>query len=90
MKTFKQFNEGLKTMVGLGLGGVALYNLLKPKGKTPSKPSTPSTPDTPSTKVNKSDFSTGVDALKQRRKDREYKKIRVFGDPTGEYSDFFK
>ena len=87
MKTFKQFNEGLKTMVGLGLGGVALYNLLKPKGKTPSKPSTP---DTPSTKVNKSDFSTGVDALKQRRKDREYKKIRVFGDPTGEYSDFFK
>ena len=90
MKTFKQFNEGLKTMVGLGLGGVALYNLLKPKGKTPSKPSKPSTPDTPSTKVNKSDFSTGVDALKQRRKDREYKKIRVFGDPTGEYSDFFK
>tara|TARA_R100001460_G_scaffold41865_1_gene77734 strand:- start:33 stop:305 length:273 start_codon:yes stop_codon:yes gene_type:complete len=90
MKTFKQFNEGLKTMVGLGLGGVALYNLLKPKGKTPSKPSTPSTPDTPSTKVNKSDFSTGVDALKQRRKDNKYKKIRVFGDPTGEYSDFFK
>jgi len=84
MKTFKQFNEGLKTMVGLGLGGVALYNLLKPKGKTPS------TPDTPSTKVNKSDFSTGVDALKQRRKDNKYKKIRVFGDPTGEYSDFFK
>ena len=82
MKTFKQFNEGLKTMVGLGLGGVALYNLLRPKSKTPS------------TEVNKNnssgDFSTGVDALKQRRKDREYKKIRVFGDPTGEYSDFFK
>ena len=87
MKTFKQFNEGLKTMVGLGLGGVALYNLLKPKGKTPS---TPSTPDTPSTKVNKSDFSTGVDALKQRKEDKKNKKIRVFGAPTGEYSDFFK
>ena len=81
MKTFKQFNEGLKTIVGLGLGGVALYNLLRPKSKTPS------------TEVNKNnssgDFSTGVDALKQKKIDKKNKKTRVFGDPKGEFSDFF-
>ena len=33
MKTFKQFNEGLKTLVGLGLAGAATYNYFKNKGK---------------------------------------------------------
>ena len=87
MKTFKQFNEGLKTILGLGLAGYGAYNYFKNRGKKPP------TNETPSTKVNKNnssgDFSTGVDALKQKREDKKNKKIRVFGDPKGEFSDFF-
>ena len=36
-----------------------------------------------------SDFESGVNAIKQKKEDKKNKKTRVFGDPTGQYSDFF-
>ena len=36
------------------------------------------------------DFKTDVDALKQKKEDKKKGNLKVFGDPTGQYSDFFK
>ena len=38
----------------------------------------------------KTDFQTGVDALKQKKEDKKKGNVKIFGDPTGQYSDFFK
>ena len=93
MKTFKQFNEGLKTVIGIGAALATPYLL-----KKFAKPKTDKMLDT-ERKTNKiggdyrsgnTDFQTGVDALKQKKEDKKKGKTRVFGDPTGQYSDFFK
>ena len=93
MKTFKQFQEGLlkKALITTALATPFLAKkFLKP---TPDKML-----DT-ERKTNKiggeyrsgnTEFQTGVDALKQKKVDKKKGKTRVFGDPTGQYSDFFK
>ena len=93
MKTFKQFQEGLvkKALVGAALATPFL-------AKKFLKPKTDKMLDT-ERKTNKiggeyrsgnTDFKTGVDALKQKKEDKKAGKTKVFGDPTGQYSDFFK
>ena len=93
MKTFKQFNEGLKTMVGVTAALAAPF-----LAKKFLKPKTDKMLDT-ERKTNKiggeyrsgnTDFQKGKDALKQKLDDKKKGKTRVFGDPTGQYSDFFK
>ena len=93
MKTFKQFNEGLKTMVGVTAALAAPF-----LAKKFLKPKTDKMLDT-QRKTNKiggdkrsgnTDFQKGVDALKQKKEDKKKGNVKVFGDPTGQYSDFFK
>jgi hypothetical protein len=92
MKTFKQFNEGLKTMIGVGAALATPYLL-----KKFAKPKTDKMLDKGRKELNiggdkrsGTDFQKGVDALKQKKEDKKKGKTRVFGDPTGQYSDFFK
>ena len=61
MKTFKQFNEGLKTIVGLGLAGYGAYNYFKNKGKKNQQPNSNKTNDL------KTDFQSGVKAFKDAK-----------------------
>ena len=93
MKTFKQFQEGLlkKAIITTALATPFL-------AKKFLKPKTDKMLDT-ERKTNKiggdyrsgnTDFQTGVDALKQKKEDKKKGKTRVFGDTTGQYSDFFK
>ena len=58
MKTFKQFQEGLKTIVGLGLAGYGAYNYFKNKGKKNQQPNSNKTNDF------STDFQSGVKAIK--------------------------
>ena len=95
MKTFKQFNEGIKTIVGLGLAGYGAYNYFKNKGKQNQEQ-----PNNKKTKVNNNDakdFKQGLNFLKKRKDDLEKGKTPViFGDPEGkmrnnpDYQDFFR
>ena len=95
MKTFKQFNEGIKTIVGLGLAGYGAYNYFKNKGKQNQEQ-----PNNKKTKVNNNDakdFQRGLNFLKKRKDDLEKGKTPViFGDPEGkmrnnpDYQDFFR
>ena len=93
MKTFKQFNEGLKTMIGVGAALATPYLL-----KKFAKPKSDKMLDKGRKELNiggdkrsgNTDFQKGVDALKQKKEDKKKGKTRVFGDPTGQYSDFFK
>ena len=100
MKTFQQIQEEAQTITEIKkrLIGAALHatpflmkKFLKPK--------TDKMLDT-ERKTNKiggdyrsgntSDFESGVNAIKQKKEDKKAGKTRVFGDPTGQYSDFFK
>ena len=95
MKTFKQFNEGLKTLVGLGLVGYGAYNYFKNKGKQNQEQ-----PNNKKTKVNNNnatDAQRGFDFFKKRKKDIDKGRPPVvFGDPEGkmrddpQYQDFFR
>ena len=96
MKTFKQFNEGLKTLVGLGLVGYGAYNYFKNKGKQNQEQ-----PNNKKTKVNNNNNATdaqrGFDFFKKRKKDIDKGRPPVvFGDPEGkmrddpQYQDFFR
>ena len=95
MKTFKQFNEGIKTIVGLGLAGYGAYNYFKNKGKQNQEQ-----PNNKKTKVNNNDakdFKQGLNFLKKRKDDLKKGKTPViFGDPEGkmrnnpDYQDFFR
>ena len=100
MKTFEQFQEEVKTITEIKkrLFGAAL--LATPfLMKKFLKPKTDKMLDT-ERKTNKiggdyrsgntSDFESGVNAIKQKKEDKKAGKTRVFGDPTGQYSDFFK
>ena len=88
MKTYKQFQEGLvKRAV---VGGLLAAPFLAKKFL---KPKTDKMLDT-QRKTNKiggdkrsgnTDFQKGINTLKGMKK-----KPKVFGDPTGQYSDFFK
>ena len=63
MKTFQEFQEGVKTIVGLGLAGYGAYNYFKNKGKKNQEQ-----PNNKKTNVNKNtDFQTGVEALKKAK-----------------------
>ena len=65
MKTFKEFQEGFKT-VGLGLAAYGAYNYFKNRGKTNQEQ-----PNNMKTNVNKTkkntDFQRGVEALKKAK-----------------------
>ncbi len=66
MKTFKEFQEGFKTIVGLGLAGYGAYKYFKNKGKQNQEQ-----PNNKKTNVNKNkkntDFQRGVEALKKAK-----------------------
>ena len=93
MKTFQQFQEGLlkKALITTALAAPFL-------AKKFLKPKTDKMLDT-ERKTNKIggdyrsgntyDFESGVNAIKQKKEDKKNKKTRVFGDPTGQFSDFF-
>ena len=93
MKTFQQFQEGLikKALITTALATPFL-------AKKFLKPKTDKMLDT-QRKTNKiggdkrsgnTDFQKGVDALKQKKEDKKKGNVKIFGDPTGQYSDFFK
>ena len=90
MKTFKEFQEGFKTAVGLGLGAYTLYRHLTNKGKTNQEQ-----PNNKKTKVNKNNDNAtnaqrGFNFLKKRKEDLEKGKTPViFGDPEGNFRNFF-
>ena len=97
MKTFKQFNEGLKTLFGLGALGYGAYSYFKNRGEQNQEQ-----PNNNKTKVNKNnnnatDAQRGLKFLKKRKEDLEKGKTPViFGDPEGkmrnnpDYQDFFR
>ena len=90
MKTFKQFNEGLKTILGLGALGWGTYNYFKNRGEQNQEQ-----PNNKKTKVNKNnnnatDARRGLNFLKKRKEDLEKGKTPViFGDPEGNFRNFF-
>ena len=97
MKTFKEFQEGFKTLLGLGLAGYGTYNYFKNRGEQNQEQ-----PNNKKTKVNKNnnnatDARRGLNFLKKRKEDLEKGKPPViFGDPDGkmrddpQYQDFFR
>ena len=93
MKTFKQFNEGLKTMVGVTAALAAPFlakKFLKPKSDKAIDKGRKELNIGGDKRSGNTDFQKGVDALKQKKEDKKKGKTRIFGDPTGQYSDFFK
>ena len=101
MKTFKQFNEELASEGFLKVAGITALALpaigaiakkfLKPKSdKAIDKSRKELNIGGDKRSGNSSDFESGVNAIKQKKEDKKNKKTRVFGDPTGQYSDFFK
>ena len=101
MKTFEQFQEGEKTITEIKkrLIGTALLatpflmkKFLKPKSDKfiDNERKTNKSIGGDYRSGNTSEFQTGVDALKQKKEDKKAGKTKVFGDPTGQYSDFFK
>ena len=100
MKTFEQFQEEVKTITEIKKRLIGAALLATPfLMKKFLKPKTDKMLDT-ERKTNKiggdyrsgntSDFESGVNAIKQKKEDKKAGKTRVFGDPTGQYSDFFK
>ena len=101
MKTFQQFQEEVKTITEIKKRLIGSALLATPfLMKKFMKPKTDKMLDT-ERKTNKSiggdyrsgntsDFESGVNAIKQKKEDKKTGKTRVFGDPTGQYSDFFK
>ena len=95
MKTYKQFNEGLKTVLGLSAALATPFlakKFLKPKTDKmlDNQRKTNKSIGGDYRSGNTSDFQSGVNAIKQKKEDKKTGKTRVFGDPTGQYSDFFK
>tara|TARA_A100001391_G_C4889334_1_gene230416 strand:- start:43 stop:345 length:303 start_codon:yes stop_codon:yes gene_type:complete len=99
MKTFQQFQEEAQTITEIKKRLIGAALLATPYlMKKFLKPKTDKMLDT-ERKTNKiggdyrsgntSDFESGVNAIKQKKEDKKNKKTRVFGDPTGQYSDFF-
>ena len=102
MKTFEQFQEEVKTITEIKkrLIGTALLatpflmkKFLKPKSDkfidNERKTNKSIGGDYRSGNTSTSDFESGVNAIKQKKEDKKNKKTRVFGDPTGQFSDFF-
>ena len=100
MKTFQQFQEEAQTITEIKKRLIGAALLATPfLMKKFLKPKTDKMLDT-ERKTNKiggdyrsgntSDFESGVNAIKQKKEDKKAGKTRVFGDPTGQYSDFFK
>ena len=100
MKTFEQFQEEAQTITEIKKRLIGAALLATPfLMKKFLKPKTDKMLDT-ERKTNKiggdyrsgntSDFESGVNAIKQKKEDKKTGKTRVFGDPTGQYSDFFK
>ena len=88
MKTFKQFNEGLKTMVGVTAALAAPFlakKFLKPKTDKMLDKGRKEMNIGGDKRSGNTDFQKGINTLKGMKK-----KPKVFGDPTGQYSDFFK
>ena len=100
MKTFEQFQEEVKTITEIKkrLIGSALLatpflmkKFLKPKTDKKIDDARKDLPIGGDYRSgNTSDFESGVNAIKQKMEDKKTGKTRVFGDPTGQYSDFFK
>ena len=100
MKTFQQFQEEVKTITEIKkrLIGSALLatpflmkKFLKPKTDKKIDDARKDLPIGGDYRSgNTSDFESGVNAIKQKKEDKKTGKTRVFGDPTGQYSDFFK
>jgi K+-transporting ATPase c subunit len=101
MKTFQQFQEEIKTITEIKkrLIGTALLatpflmkKFLKPKSDKfiDNERKTNKSIGGDYRSGNTSDFESGVNAIKQKKEDKKTGKTRVFGDPTGQYSDFFK
>ena len=99
MKTFQQFQEEAQTITEIKKRLIGAALLATPfLMKKFLKPKTDKMLDT-ERKTNKIggdyrsgntyDFESGVNAIKQKKEDKKNKKTRVFGDPTGQYSDFF-
>mgnify|MGYP003122589000 CR=1 FL=1 len=92
MKTFQEFQEGVKTLLGLGALGYGAYNYFKNRGEQNQEQ-----PNSNKTKVNKNnnnnnvtDAKRGLKFLKKRKEDVEKGKTPViFGDPEGNFRDFF-
>ena len=93
MKTFQQFQEGLlkKALITTALATPFLAKkFLKPKTDKKIDDARQDLPFGGDYRSgNTSDFKSGVNAIKQKKEDKKNKKTRVFGDPTGQYSDFF-
>ena len=99
MKTFQQFQEEAQTITEIKKRFIGAALLATPfLMKKIFKPKSDKFIDT-QRKTNKiggdkrsgnTDFKTGVDALKQKKEDKKKGNVKVFGDPTGQYSDFFK
>ena len=92
MKTFKEFQEGFKTAVGLGLGAYTLYRHLTNKGKTNQEQ-----PNNKKTNVNKdNNFSSDLETGKKEIKDALKNKRGIMNQTTKEfmknpeYEDFFR
>ena len=101
MKTFEQFQEEVKTITEIKkrLIGTALLatpflmkKFLKPKSDKfiDNERKTNKSIGGDYRSGNTSDFESGVNAIKQKKEDKKKGNTRVFGDPTGQYSDFFK
>ena len=101
MKTFKQFSEELTnegflkaaaiTAAMLPVAGAIAKKFLKPKSDKKIDDARKDLPIGGDYRSgNTSDFESGVNAIKQKKEDKKTGKTRVFGDPTGQYSDFFK
>ena len=99
MKTFQQFQEEAQTITEIKKRLIGAALLATPfLMKKFLKPKTDKMLDT-ERKTNKiggdyrsgntSDFESGVNAIKQKKEDKKAGKTRVFGDPTGQSSDFF-
>jgi len=93
MKTFKQFQEGFlkKAIITTALATPFLAKkFLKPKSDKAIDKGRKELNIGGDKRSGNTDFQKGVDALKQKKEDKKKGNVKVFGDPTGQYSDFFK
>ena len=93
MKTFKQFQEGFlkKAIITTALAAPFLAKkFLKPKTDKKLDTERKTNRIGGEYRSGNTDFQTGVDALKQKKEDKKKGNVKIFGDPTGQYSDFFK
>ena len=93
MKTFKQFQEGFlkKAIITTALATPFLAKkFLKPKSDKAIDKGRKELKIGGDKRSGNTDFQKGVDALKQKKEDKKKGNVKIFGDPTGQYSDFFK